>query len=155
MILLVGLARCGSLAEGKVAAANLPHRVGAVVSRGGRPDLAGDSAILVDDGIATRATMRAALRATRMRNPKRLVLAVPVGPTDSVAAMREEADNVVCLWGNWIVLPGLPTDLGRGGDRDAQALSAEALARSSIFACSKAPFDRCQRTRSHCATEIQ
>ena len=62
-----------------------------------RVDVAGCTAIVVDDGIATGATMRAALRATRMRNPKRLVLAVPVGPTDSVAEMREEADDVVCL----------------------------------------------------------
>ena len=62
-----------------------------------RVDVAGRTAIVVDDGIATGATMRAALRATRMRNPRRLVLAVPVGPTDSVAAMREEADDVVCL----------------------------------------------------------
>ena len=62
-----------------------------------RVDVAGRTAIVVDDGIATGATMRAALRATRMRKPKWLVLAVPVGPTDSVAAMREEADDVVCL----------------------------------------------------------
>ena len=62
-----------------------------------RVDVAGRTAIVVDDGIATGATMRAALRATRMRNPRRLVLAVPVGPTDSVAAMRQEADDVVCL----------------------------------------------------------
>jgi putative phosphoribosyl transferase len=54
-------------------------------------------AIVVDDGIATGATTRAALRATRMRNPKKLVLAVPVAPTDTLALMREEADQVVCL----------------------------------------------------------
>lgn len=41
--------------------------------------------------------MRAALRATRMRNPKKLVLAVPVAPSESIVAMREEADEVVCL----------------------------------------------------------
>ncbi len=62
-----------------------------------RVDVAGCTAIVVDDGIATGATMRAALRATRMRNPKRLVLAVPVGATDSVAEMRKEADDIVCL----------------------------------------------------------
>ena len=53
--------------------------------------------IVIDDGIATGATMRAALRATRLRNPKKLVLAVPVAPTDSLAVMRQEADDVVCL----------------------------------------------------------
>ncbi len=41
--------------------------------------------------------MRAALRATRMRKPKKLVLAVPVAPTDTLAALRQEADDVVCL----------------------------------------------------------
>jgi putative phosphoribosyl transferase len=62
-----------------------------------RVDVAGRVAIVVDDGIATGATTRAALRATRMRNPSKLVLAVPVAPTESLAAMREEADEVVCL----------------------------------------------------------
>ncbi len=62
-----------------------------------RIDVNGRVAIVIDDGIATGATTRAALRATRMRGPKKLVLAVPVAPTDTVAAMREEADDVVCL----------------------------------------------------------
>lgn len=62
-----------------------------------RIDVTGRTAIVVDDGIATGATTRAALRAIRMRNPKRLVLAIPVAPTESLAAMREEADDVVCL----------------------------------------------------------
>ena len=39
----------------------------------------------------------AALRATRLRDPKTLVLAVPVAPTENLAAMREDADDVVCL----------------------------------------------------------
>jgi putative phosphoribosyl transferase len=62
-----------------------------------RVDVAGRVVIVVDDGIATGATTRAALRATRARKPKTLVLAVPVAPTDSLAAMKEEADAVVCL----------------------------------------------------------
>jgi predicted phosphoribosyltransferase len=62
-----------------------------------RAEIAGRTAIVVDDGIATGATTRAALRAIRARAPKQLVLAVPVAPTDSLAAMREEADDVVCL----------------------------------------------------------
>ena len=52
---------------------------------------------MIDDGIATGATIRAALRATRMRNPKKLVLAVPVAPTDNLAALHSDADEVVCL----------------------------------------------------------
>ena len=62
-----------------------------------RIDVAGRIAIVIDDGIATGATMRAALHATRMRKPKKLVLAVPVAPTDTLALMRQEADEVVCL----------------------------------------------------------
>lgn len=41
--------------------------------------------------------MRVALRATRMRNPKKLVLAVPVAPTEIIPAIREEVDDIVCL----------------------------------------------------------
>lgn len=61
-----------------------------------RVDVAGRTAIVVDDGIATGATMRAALRATRLRRPSRLVLAVPVAATDSLAELRGEADDIVC-----------------------------------------------------------
>jgi len=62
-----------------------------------RAGVAGCTAIVIDDGIATGATTRAALRATRIRNPKLLVLAVPVAPTESLAELRHEADEVVCL----------------------------------------------------------
>jgi putative phosphoribosyl transferase len=62
-----------------------------------RADVSGRTAIVVDDGIATGATTRAALRATRIRNPEKLVLAVPVAPTDTVAELRSEADEVICL----------------------------------------------------------
>ena len=51
----------------------------------------------LDDGIATGATMRAALRVTRIRNPKKLVLAVPVAPTSTLDELRGEADDIVCL----------------------------------------------------------
>ena len=79
------------LAEIEAAAAALHRR-----SREDRCQRA-SLAIVVDDGVATGATTRAALRAARMRQPDKLVLAVPVGPTDTIAAMREEADEVVCL----------------------------------------------------------
>ena len=62
-----------------------------------RVDVSGRTAIVIDDGVATGATTRAALRATRMRKPKRLVLAVPVAPTDSLPELRHDADDVVCL----------------------------------------------------------
>jgi putative phosphoribosyl transferase len=65
----------------------------------GRPptEVAGHTAIVVDDGIATGATMRVALQAVRRRNPAHLVLAVPVAPPETLAALGEEADEVVCL----------------------------------------------------------
>ncbi len=59
--------------------------------------LAGATAIVVDDGIATGTTVRAALKALRRRHPARLVLAVPVAPHETVAALRSEVDDLVCL----------------------------------------------------------
>ncbi len=60
-------------------------------------DIKGRIAIVVDDGIATGATMRAALRSVAARQPEKLVLAVPVAPPDTVMALRAEVDDVVCL----------------------------------------------------------
>jgi putative phosphoribosyl transferase len=60
-------------------------------------EIAGRIAIVVDDGIATGATMRVALRATRRRNPSRLVLAAPVAAPETLAALRPEADEIVCV----------------------------------------------------------
>jgi putative phosphoribosyl transferase len=57
----------------------------------------GRTALVVDDGIATGATVRASLRAVRRRKPGRLVLAVPVAPPEAVEALRHEVDEVVCL----------------------------------------------------------
>jgi putative phosphoribosyl transferase len=62
-----------------------------------RAPVEGHTAIVVDDGIATGATMEAALHATRRANPKRLVLATPVAPPDTIARLRPQADEVVCL----------------------------------------------------------
>lgn len=62
-----------------------------------RAGIAGRTAIVVDDGVATGATTRAALRATRLRKPAKLILAIPVAPTESLAELRAEADDVVCL----------------------------------------------------------
>ncbi|MEV5843947.1 phosphoribosyltransferase family protein [Streptomyces sp. NPDC051985] len=60
------------------------------------PELRGRTAIVVDDGLATGNTARAALRHVRRRNPARTVLAVPVGAPDSLDALAAEADLVVC-----------------------------------------------------------
>ena len=62
-----------------------------------RPEAMGRVAIVVDDGVATGATTRAALRAVQARRPKTLVLAIPVAPPDALEALRAEADETVCL----------------------------------------------------------
>jgi putative phosphoribosyl transferase len=62
-----------------------------------RVPIAGRSAIVVDDGIATGTTIRAVIKALRLKGPKSIVLAVPVAPRDAVEALRKEADDVVCL----------------------------------------------------------
>ena len=59
--------------------------------------LAGRAAIVVDDGLATGATMRAAVASVRERRPSRLVVAVPVGSPEACAALREQADELICL----------------------------------------------------------
>jgi predicted phosphoribosyltransferase len=67
--------------------------------REGRPalDLAGRVAIIVDDGLATGATARAAAAVARRMDAARVVVAVPVGATEAVSLLRNEADQVVCL----------------------------------------------------------
>ena len=60
--------------------------------------LTGTSVILVDDGVATGATMKAAVRAVRAQSPKRLLVGLPVGPADTCKELeREEGAEVVCL----------------------------------------------------------
>jgi len=62
-----------------------------------RIDISGRTTIVVDDGVATGATTRAALHAARARNPKRLVLAVPVAPPAVIEDLRKDADDIICL----------------------------------------------------------
>jgi len=59
--------------------------------------VAGATVIVVDDGVATGTTVRAALKALRRRRPGRIVLAVPVAPRETVVELQAEADEVVCL----------------------------------------------------------
>lgn len=68
--------------------------------RGSRPamDMQGKTVVLVDDGVATGATTLASLRAIRTSQPAKLILAVPVGPEDTIQVLSGEADQVICLY---------------------------------------------------------
>jgi putative phosphoribosyl transferase len=68
--------------------------------RGDRPppDLAGRTVILIDDGLATGSTMRAAAEAIRQQRPARLVVAVPVAATETCDDFRSEVDEIVCAF---------------------------------------------------------
>ncbi|MCU4750672.1 phosphoribosyltransferase family protein [Halobacteria archaeon AArc-curdl1] len=67
--------------------------------RGGRlePDLTGNTVVVVDDGVATGSTVRACLEKLKGEDADRLVLAVPVGPPDTIDELADEIDEVVCL----------------------------------------------------------
>lgn len=61
------------------------------------PDLKDKVVILVDDGVATGATTLATIRAVRTQEPAQLILAVPVGPRDTIEGLRREVDQLFCL----------------------------------------------------------
>jgi putative phosphoribosyl transferase len=67
--------------------------------RGGMPamDLHGKDVIIVDDGIATGSTMKAALKSVKNRGAASVTVAVPVGPPSTIAELKKQADRVVCL----------------------------------------------------------
>lgn len=79
------------------------------VYRGNRPppQLKGKVVILMDDGLATGACMKAAIHAVRQQAPLRIVVAVPVAPAETVQALRDEVDDLVCvLTPDWMVSIG-------------------------------------------------
>lgn len=102
--------------------------------RGGRPgvDIAGRTVLIIDDGFATGATARVAALVARARGATTVVLAAPIGAADTVAALREVADDVVCL--------GVPrhfTAVGQGyadfdQTSDAQVCALLEARRSSV-----------------------
>lgn len=93
--------------------------------RGGRPGLsvAGRVALIVDDGFATGATARAAAQVARAQGARVVVLAAPVGAPDTVAGLREVADEVVCLRA-----PGDFMAVGEGYDDFRQTSDEEVCA---------------------------
>jgi len=71
---------------------------GEAIYRGNRPplDVEGKTVILIDDGLATGSTMRAAVAALRNKNPARIVVAVPIGAASTCAELRSIADDCIC-----------------------------------------------------------
>jgi putative phosphoribosyl transferase len=113
------------ISEDVVAAFNIPERVIAIAAASEEEELRrrerlyrddrsaaevrGRTVILVDDGLATGASMRAAVVALRVQHPERLIVAVPVAPPETCESLRQDADDVVCALapepflavGNW------------------------------------------------------
>ncbi|HEY0183218.1 MAG TPA: phosphoribosyltransferase family protein [Rhodopila sp.] len=105
-------------------------------------DLAGRTAIVVDDGIATGATMLAALRGTRRRKPAQVVLAVPVATDHALRRLRHEADQTVCLH-----VPEVFPAVGQFYDRFPQLRDKEVIAlldRARHFAAQPSSTHRSQ-----------
>jgi putative phosphoribosyl transferase len=77
--------------------AEIERRSRRFLGRRKRAEITGRTVIVVDDGVATGATARAALRAIRKRAPKALILAVPVAAAQAITLLRAEVDALVCL----------------------------------------------------------
>ncbi len=77
--------------------AEIERRLGLLRGESPEPEVRGRTAILVDDGLATGVTARAAIEALRRRAPRRLVLAVPVCAAPSAELLRPEVDDLICL----------------------------------------------------------
>jgi predicted phosphoribosyltransferase len=101
--------------------------------RGSRPltPIEGRTVILIDDGLATGSTMRAAVEAVRRLNPTRIVVAVPVGAQDTCDQLRQIADDAICLMtpasfsavGQWYL------DFSQTTDEEVSRLLASAAGR--------------------------
>ncbi|MPZ83235.1 MAG: phosphoribosyltransferase [Actinophytocola sp.] len=110
---------------------------------GPRPSLDGRTVILVDDGIATGATVIAAIRVVRRLGARRIVLAVPVAPADTVARLREIADEVVCglLPSRFLAVGQWYEDFAQVPDKRVRRLLEESatVADEPIVVCGRLP----------------
>jgi putative phosphoribosyl transferase len=97
MMAMAGVDTAYVEAEAKRQMREIERRRGVYLRGRAAVSVEGATVIVVDDGIATGNTVRAALKALRRRQPARLVLAVPLAPSDTLAALRGEVDELVCL----------------------------------------------------------
>ncbi|MBS9717802.1 phosphoribosyltransferase [Pseudohalocynthiibacter aestuariivivens] len=88
-----------------------------------RPSLKGKTLVVVDDGVATGATLRAALKALRQKNAARLILALPVAPPGTIEAFKPLADEMICL-----MTPGSFMSVGAYYHSFPQVSDAEVIA---------------------------
>ncbi len=99
--------------------------------RGDRPPvpLAGRTAIVVDDGIATGSTMRAACAVARARGASRVIIAVPVAPADCAASLRRDADEMICVRtpAHFYAIGSWYDDFTQVGDGEVARLLGQAL----------------------------
>jgi putative phosphoribosyl transferase len=126
--------------------------------RGERPrvPVAGRTAVVVDDGIATGATARAACQVARAQGAARVVLAVPVAPADTVATLAELADEVICVetpgWlgsvGQWYA------DFSQTPDEQVVALLERAAAGAAPAPVTADTGDPAGRPDEHGAAEV-
>jgi hypothetical protein len=96
------------------------------------PDATGKTILLVDDGIATGSTMRAAVAALRQQGPSRIIVAVPVAPPATCKELQTEADEVVTVMASRISMPSdngmrFLTRRPTGGPRAIQTVKAQTL----------------------------
>jgi predicted phosphoribosyltransferase len=98
------------------------------------PDLAGRTVILVDDGLATGATMRAAALAVRQAGPARVVIGAPVAAASVSADLEQIADEVVCVQTPWsfIAVGQWYDDFSQTTDAEVRELLAETARRSGL-----------------------
>jgi predicted phosphoribosyltransferase len=98
--------------------------------RAGRPpiDVGGRTVILVDDGLATGSTMRAAAQALRRLHPERVIVAVPIGARDTCEQLQSEVDEVICaaVPEKFVAVGMWYDDFDQTSDAEVQELLAEA-----------------------------
>jgi predicted phosphoribosyltransferase len=99
------------------------------------PDVRGRTILLVDDGLATGSTMRAAIAALRRLQPAQIVVAVPVGAPQTCAEIARQADDVVCARTPepFIAVGAWYRDFGQTSDAEVSELLRQAAERDAVF----------------------